>query len=254
MKVCGTCGKIFGDEMLFCLDDGTILREQTASFAKTMSEEQTVIKPAPKAAGSSKMIFAALGGFLILGFVLITAAIGGIVYYSALSEENVGSQQPTPMPEPIDQYYPTPTSADNPIETPTPEKDRTPKPEHTAKPTPIPETAEDQPHDQELRDEDASLKDIPKIISGGVLNGKATYLPRPAYSEAISRRLRVARSIAVQVVLDERGNVVSASAMNGHPALRAAAVNAARQAKFSPTRLSGKPVKVRGVINYNFTP
>lgn len=58
--------------------------------------------------------------------------------------------------------------------------------------------------------------------------------------------------MTVQVLIDERGNVVSATAVSGHPLLRAAAVSAARSARFSPTMLSGQPVKVSGVITYNF--
>jgi outer membrane biosynthesis protein TonB len=34
--------------------------------------------------------------------------------------------------------------------------------------------------------------------------------------------------------------------------LRDAAIQAAHRARFSPTKLSGQPVKVAGVINYNF--
>ena len=58
----------------------------------------------------------------------------------------------------------------------------------------------------------------------------------------------------VQVLIDEQGKVISASAVSGHPLLQAAAVAAARGAKFSPTVLSGQPVKVSGVITYNFVP
>jgi protein TonB len=58
--------------------------------------------------------------------------------------------------------------------------------------------------------------------------------------------------VVVQVLIDENGNVVSAHAVSGHPLLQAAAVGAARSAKFSPTKLSGQPVKVTGVIQYNF--
>jgi protein TonB len=54
------------------------------------------------------------------------------------------------------------------------------------------------------------------------------------------------------VTVDENGNVVSAQAVSGHPLLQAAAVAAARGAKFSPTKLSGQAVKVTGVIQYNF--
>ena len=96
-------------------------------------------------------------------------------------------------------------------------------------------------------------KPVPKQISGGVLNGKATSLPKPPYPPA-ARAVRASGAVSVQVLIDEHGNVVSASAVSGHPLLRAAAVSAARNAKFSPTQLSGQPVKVSGVITYNFVP
>lgn len=94
---------------------------------------------------------------------------------------------------------------------------------------------------------------VPKQISGGVLNGKATSLPKPPYPAA-ARAVRASGAVSVQVLIDENGNVVSASAVSGHPLLRAAAVSAARGAKFSPTKLSGQAVKVSGVITYNFVP
>jgi protein TonB len=56
----------------------------------------------------------------------------------------------------------------------------------------------------------------------------------------------------VQVTLDESGNVISAHAVSGHPLLKSSAEAAARQAKFAPTMLSGQPVKVTGIIVYNF--
>jgi protein TonB len=88
-------------------------------------------------------------------------------------------------------------------------------------------------------------------ISGGVLNGKAISLPKPAYPP-IARAAHASGTVVVQVLIDENGNVVSAHAVSGHPLLQGAAVGAARQAKFSPTKLSGQPVKVTGVIQYNF--
>jgi protein TonB len=93
----------------------------------------------------------------------------------------------------------------------------------------------------------------PKTISGGVLNGKAVSLPKPAYPAA-ARAVRASGAVQVQVLIDEEGRVVSASAAGGHPLLQAAAVAAARQARFSPTLLSGQPVKVSGIITYNFVP
>jgi protein TonB len=88
-------------------------------------------------------------------------------------------------------------------------------------------------------------------ISGGVLNGKAISLPKPAYPP-IARAAHASGTVVVQVLIDENGNVVSAHAVSGHPLLQAAAVGAAKQARFSPTKLSGQPVKVTGVIQYNF--
>jgi len=93
----------------------------------------------------------------------------------------------------------------------------------------------------------------PKTVSGGVLNGKATSLPKPAYPPA-ARAVRAGGAVSVQVLIDEGGRVVSATAVSGHPLLKAAAEGAARGARFSPTLLSGQPVKVSGVITYNFVP
>lgn len=105
-------------------------------------------------------------------------------------------------------------------------------------------------------DEDAPppppKKAPPKTISGGVLNGKAISLPKPPYPAA-AKAIRAAGAVSVQVLIDESGRVVSASAVSGHPLLRAAAVSAAQGARFSPTLLSGQAVKVSGVITYNFT-
>ncbi len=90
-----------------------------------------------------------------------------------------------------------------------------------------------------------------KPISGGVLNGKATSLPKPPYPAA-AKAVRAGGPVSVQVTIDENGSVISASATSGHPLLRQAAESAARGARFSPTTLSGQRVKVTGVITYNF--
>ncbi len=96
-------------------------------------------------------------------------------------------------------------------------------------------------------------KAVPKKISGGVLNGKATSLPKPPYPAA-ARAVRASGAVNVQVTINESGSVVSASAVSGHPLLRQAAEQAARGARFAPTLLSGQPVSVTGVIVYNFVP
>ena len=96
-------------------------------------------------------------------------------------------------------------------------------------------------------------KEPPKTVSGGVLNGRAISLPKPPYPPA-ARAVRASGAVSVQVLIDESGRVVSANAASGHPLLRQAAESAARGARFSPTLLSGQPVKVSGIITYNFVP
>jgi TonB family protein len=92
---------------------------------------------------------------------------------------------------------------------------------------------------------------ILKPVSGGVLNGIALSLPSPIYPET-ARRLRTAGVVTVDVVVDETGKVISAVATSGPSLLREVAVQAALRARFSPTKLSGQPVKVSGLINYKF--
>jgi protein TonB len=88
-------------------------------------------------------------------------------------------------------------------------------------------------------------------ITSGVLNGRAIRLPKPGYP-ALARNAHAAGIVVVQVTIDESGAVVSAHAIAGHPLLQAVSVAAAREAQFSPTKLCGEPVRVTGVITYNF--
>lgn len=93
----------------------------------------------------------------------------------------------------------------------------------------------------------------PQVIEGGILNGRARSMPRPVYS-AEAKAARVSGSVPVRVVVDVDGHVSSAQATDGPRLLRGAAEDAAREAVFAPTLLSGNPVKVGGIINYNFSP
>jgi protein TonB len=93
-------------------------------------------------------------------------------------------------------------------------------------------------------------KPIP-IVSKGVITSQAIFLPKPTYSQ-IAKQLRIQGSVSVQVLIDETGKVISAKAVSGHPFLTIEAQKAALQARFSPTLLGDQPVKVSGVITYNF--
>ncbi|HEX5703373.1 MAG TPA: energy transducer TonB [Pyrinomonadaceae bacterium] len=102
---------------------------------------------------------------------------------------------------------------------------------------------------QELPPEPWPRKAAP--ITGGVLNGKALSLAKPAYPKA-ARKNRDEGPVRVRIVIDEFGKVISAEAIEGAESLREAAIEAAYKSVFTPTRLMGQPVKVSGVIVYNF--
>lgn len=84
-------------------------------------------------------------------------------------------------------------------------------------------------------------------INGGMLNGKAIYMPVPEAPAGDANGV-----VLVAILVDESGSVVDARAVSGPQHLQAAAVAAARLARFSPTLLMGEPVRVNGTLSYNF--
>ncbi|HZH91077.1 MAG TPA: energy transducer TonB [Pyrinomonadaceae bacterium] len=88
-------------------------------------------------------------------------------------------------------------------------------------------------------------------VSSSVISSKIISKPAPAYP-TLAKQARVHGTVTVEILVDEQGRVVAAQATNGHPLLRMAAQQSAYQARFSPTTISGQPVKVAGVITYNF--
>jgi TonB family protein len=110
--------------------------------------------------------------------------------------------------------------------------DGLPEPEPPKPPTPLPRVSE-------------------TTISVGVLNDRAISLPVPPYPP-VARAAHASGTATVEILVDENGNVIEAHAVSGHPLLHAAAVAAAREARFPPATLSGDPVKVLGVVTYNF--
>jgi len=96
-------------------------------------------------------------------------------------------------------------------------------------------------------------KPKPSLIQGGVVNGKAVSLPKPQYPVA-ARANRVSGQVEVRVLIDEQGKIMRAGIRKGPAELQLASREAACGAQFSPTTLAGNPVKVSGVIVYNFVP
>ena len=128
---------------------------------------------------------------------------------------NVSNQNTTPTPVKTPVFQPTPRV------TPTPTK------------TPATNTNTNRP------------------VNVGQINGRAVRLPTPNYSAA-ARQARASGRVTVRVLVDENGNVLSASALSGHPLLRRSAEQAARRSKFRPVTRNGQRVKSTGTIAYNF--
>ena len=96
-----------------------------------------------------------------------------------------------------------------------------------------------------------TVESAPASAIGNLSLGQALALPQPVYSK-LARAAHAKGTVVVQVVLDEHGNVISEHAISGHPLLLPASEAAARETKFKPTTLCGEPVRVTGVITYNF--
>jgi TonB family protein len=127
-------------------------------------------------------------------------------------------------------------------ETTTPEK---PKNENPPTQSTTPPTMPGVPSKPSTAGDDESLSDA------GILNSRAIDLPKPAYPAA-AKKDHISGQVQVKVVLDETGKVVSAEATFGPDELRAAAVEAAKRARFKPTLLDGVPQKVFGIVLYDF--
>jgi TonB family protein len=90
-----------------------------------------------------------------------------------------------------------------------------------------------------------------KIVSQ--LCGKAISLPKPSYPEG-AKEAKASGLVQVDVIVDEKGRVIWAKAVTGHPLLKEESRKAACRARYSPWLISGHPVKTRTSITYNFLP
>lgn len=293
MRSCPQCHAVYGDDMSFCLEDGTPLAEphqyQQATESYSAQAQPTVdagsiestqkpgifetprtgeVSTAPTRKYSNLVLV--LITVLVFGTLFVIAGLVGGWYFLA-PERSLRSSANSIIDEPNDNV---PVAPPNTPISMSANQDSI-KTDQTANsnlvkngdragnanvvrssPSPQPSLKTD---DRNTRADvppppyPSPKATAPKTISAGVLNGKATSLPKPPYPPA-ARAVRASGSVSVQVLIDESGRVISATAVSGHPLLQAAAVAAARQARFSPTMLSGQPVKVSGVITYNFVP
>lgn len=158
------------------------------------------------------------------------------------------NSSPTPSPTKTPSPSPTRTPMPSPTPSPTPDEDNNSNTGNTnsggapvnTRPTPTP-TPRPSPSQQPTKN--------PANV--GNMNSRAVSLSKPAYPP-IAKQMRAGGQVPVQIMVDETGKVMSAKAIGGHPLLRQAAENAARQSRFSPVRVSGQAVKSVGTVVYNF--
>jgi TonB family protein len=109
--------------------------------------------------------------------------------------------------------------------------------------------AEPPPPPAQKREEPPPVK--PAVRKSIILQGTAIRRVEPLYPR-MAQLAGVSGSVVVEVLVDEKGSVVSARAISGHVLLKAAAENAARGWRWNPTRLNDVAVQVVGTITFNF--
>lgn len=96
-----------------------------------------------------------------------------------------------------------------------------------------------------------SEKDDTKRLNSDIFTHGALLLGKPEYPKA-AMAVRARGKVEVQVTINELGYVILAEAVSGHPLLQQSAVDAAKKSKFRMTYLEGIPVKITGIVVYNF--
>jgi TonB family protein len=92
----------------------------------------------------------------------------------------------------------------------------------------------------------------PQITQAGLLNAKATRKVLPRYPP-IAKQSRAAGLVRVHVIIDELGKVIAISRSEGPMLLRSAAEEAARQWSFEVVSSDGRPTRLSGYIDFNFS-
>lgn len=98
----------------------------------------------------------------------------------------------------------------------------------------------------------ANTSDSEKPLDKGSLNAIASKRVMPRYP-IVARQMGMSGIVRVYIVLDENGKVIQVPKSDGPALLRTAAETAARQWVFPPTSREGRPVRVTGYIDFNFT-
>jgi protein TonB len=98
----------------------------------------------------------------------------------------------------------------------------------------------------------ASVKPPARVpVSTGVLQGMLLAPIRPVYP-VIARAAHVEGAVVVEAIISRTGTIESLRVVSGPEMLRAAAIDAIREARYRPYRLNGEPTEVETTITVNF--
>jgi TonB family protein len=162
------------------------------------------------------------------------------------SSKSTKATPPTPPAPPAPSGSSTPAQ---PPQTPQPAQPAQPAPPaQPAEPAEPGESAAEQDEDSDKTDKDKSWKEKKEKIKKGEL----IEAPRPAYPDEVKEQ-KIEGTVVVVITIGNDGNVIYAKAKSGPEALYGVSEVAARKARFKPTMLEGQPVKVTGLITYDFT-
>lgn len=119
-----------------------------------------------------------------------------------------------------------------------------PQPAQPAQPPAPPADVQDS--DQSDQHKAAKEKSKQKVKKGELIEA-----PQPTYPDEVKGK-KIEGWVVVVITIGNDGNVIYAKAKSGPTELYAASEAAALKARFKPTLLEGTPVKVAGLISYNF--
>src|SRR5215813_4080356 len=121
-----------------------------------------------------------------------------------------------------------------------PDTGETPPPPPPPTPTPVVKPAATPAPDNVVR------------LTSKLTQGRVLQRVQPPYPIS-AKQAHIQGSVQVQIDISETGAVTNVTLLSGHPLLRDAALQAARQWLFIPTELNGQRVRAIGLLTFNFT-
>jgi len=89
-------------------------------------------------------------------------------------------------------------------------------------------------------------------VSAQTQQARITHLVQPVYPE-LARQTKISGTVRMHAIIGKDGAIKQLEAIDGHPLLQQAALNAVSQWRYQPTLANGQPVEVDTTISVNFT-